>query len=328
MQGWHRRHLQDNSSSERAEEPGLLVRQRRSCVLVNVSNPLNVTCVRHHFDRLRSIEASTTIIAATIPTLSPLMERIFKGRNPFASLKRSSKGGSTGGSRGFGWKGSKDNSKRSSEKHGSLPYPQAAHMDPYSPRRKTHDPDSISMDLGETIVGDSSEENFMPIQKTNSSKVHGEGEFDHRASGSTDVAPQHSPLVQHSPFVLGGDLESQDGLDHRRTSDSTDVAPQEHHTIAGNLESHPSYGSSSSDDSMDVAPREQRHANATDVEPHNAYNPFHSSRDADWPLERQGQPPAHGITRTSEVSVSYSSPRSSSQRSPPPRVSSPWTSVQ
>jgi hypothetical protein len=181
------------------------------------------------------------------------------------------------------------------------------------------------MDLGETIVGDSSEENFMPIQKTTSSKA--DSEF-HRASGSTDVPPQHSPMVQHSPFVLGGDLESQDGaFDDRRVSDTTDV---EHHAVAGNLESHPSYGSSSSGDSMDVAPQEQRHNHVAADEPHNSYNPFHSNRDADWPLspQQQQQQPTHGITRTSEVSVSYSSPRTSSQRSPPPRISSPWTSVQ
>lgn len=135
------------------------------------------------------IEASTIIIAATIPTLSPLMEKLFKGRNPFTSFRGSSKGTSKGGSKGSSKGGSQGGSKQH-QSHGR--YSHSSYTDPFAPQRKIRDPDSLSMDFAETIAVDSSED-FLPIQKAKE-----------------------------------GDLEAQNSHDAPRPSDSTEVPMQEH----------------------------------------------------------------------------------------------------
>ncbi|KAH8175239.1 integral membrane protein [Sarocladium implicatum] len=96
------------------------------------------------------IEGATIIIAATIPVLSPLMDKLFHGRNPFSSTRK------TGGSE----KGRPAYYIDRKGRHGRSHISQVSAV----PRQKTNDSETLK-DLAEMLAESSSQEHLAPQQR-------------------------------------------------------------------------------------------------------------------------------------------------------------------
>lgn len=137
------------------------------------------------------IEGSTIIIAATIPVLSPLMDKIFRGRNPFASSRKVD----SSEKRRQYYYGDRSGSAPNDGTHPSL------HS---SKQRRPLDPLDPGMDLEETIRDYSSDEEMGPTKEKRPADVE---------SQASTLGPRGSNSSEET-HVAAGDagLQRQDSL--------------------------------------------------------------------------------------------------------------------
>lgn len=122
------------------------------------------------------VEACAIIIAATIPVLSPLMDKLLRQYNPFASSRRSSHKHSSKGRKYYHGHGGSDNSDHRA-------------MDERAPRHAPRDPYDVDMDLAETVV-DNSDEDLAKFKKSDdleAQRTIGHTRQSSSSSGSTQI---------------------------------------------------------------------------------------------------------------------------------------------
>jgi hypothetical protein len=152
---------------------------------------ININEIRDGTNTFFSIEGSTIIIAATIPVLSPLMDKIFRGRNPFASSRKVD----SSEKRRQYYYGDRSGSGPNDGTHPSL------HS---SKQRRPLDPLDPGMDLEETIRDYSSDEEMAPTKEKRSADVE---------SQASTLGPRGSNSSEET-HVAAGDagLQRQDSL--------------------------------------------------------------------------------------------------------------------
>lgn len=149
------------------------------------------------------VEGSAIIIAATIPVLSPLMDKIFRQYNPFASSRKSSRKSSSKGRKYYQGHPSTGQSGRSGR---SGP----PDMDEKPSRRAPLDPFDPGMDLAETMVDHSEEDLPRPPKKMSDDLEAQRGGLNTRlSSGSTgstqvDDDEDHRELGMRQGYTTRG----------------------------------------------------------------------------------------------------------------------------